>query len=332
MDHYLSNINIDLNGARATNTISDTDKSFQLDHPIFSPPHTHLLVAVKTFSMPYAFYGINTGINDELIITCDSATGGTVSETITITQGTYSIQELRTFLNSAITSIFGNLNLDSLSLNINKTQVKLYFSLSYSTHTLNYIEFSGTAYRELGLLSGLQTSRFTGGPTSGYFPKVYDLMGNSQLFIRLKNFQMDSRNMDNVSGIISSIPIYIQPMGKIGYDSPELIFYKLNSTMINSLEVQILDQDMNAMGDLLIAGEFRVSLIVKFSWDKDIDHPNILNGRTLYSTHIDKPKTIQHDAEEEPDEKAKKEHKEVKQGHKERHDKDDKAIEARDRE
>jgi hypothetical protein len=315
-DHYLSNINIDLNGAQATNTITDTDKSFQLNHPIFSPPHTHLLVAVKTFSMPYAFYSINEGINDELIITCDSVTGGTQTETITISPGTYSIQELRTQLNSSITSIFGNLNLDSLSLNIDQTQVKLYFSLSYSTHTLNYIEFSGTAYRELGLLSGLQTSQFTGGPTSGYFPKVFNLMGNAQLFIRLKNYQMDSRNMDNVSGIISSIPINIQPMGKIAYDAPELVFYKLNSTQINNIDMQVLDQDMNPMGDMLIAGEFRVSLIVKFSWDKNIDHPNILEGKTLYSTHIQPTKTIKHNAEKESNEKAKKEHKEVEQGHK----------------
>jgi hypothetical protein len=301
MDHYLSNINIDINGAQATGGTSDTDKSFQLAHPIVSPPHTHLLVALKTFSIPYAFYLINEGINDQITITCDSATGGTVSETLTITPGTYSIQELRTHLNSMITSIFGNLNLDSLSLNIDQSKVKLYFSLSYSTHTLNYIEFSATAYREVGLISG-QTTRFTG-VTTGYFDKIFNLMGNAQLFVRLKNYQMDSRNMSNVSGIISAIPINIQPMGKIAYDAPELIFYKLNSQQINNIDVQILDQDMNALGDLLMSGEFRMSLIIKFSWDKDIMHRNILEGKTLYSTHIEQPKSNIDHAEKEPHEK-----------------------------
>lgn len=303
MDHYLGNISIDLNGALSTNSISDTNKSFQLEHPLISPPHTHMLVAVKTFSIPYAFYAINAGINDTLIISCDSVQGGPVEETITIEPGTYTIQEMRTKLNSSITSIFGNLNLDSLSINIDQLKSKLYFSLSYSTYTLVSIDFSGLAYRELGLLSGLQVSSYSG-LTTGYFPRVYNLMGNSQLFIRLKNFQMDSRNMKNISGIISAIPINVKPMNKIAYEAPELVYYKLNTNTIKTVDIQILDQDMNDMGDFLISGEFRLSLVVKYSWDKDIAHPNIKNGNNLYSTHIDNKIR---NAEEEFEEGDKKE-------------------------
>lgn len=283
MDHYLSNINIDLNGALATNSTSDTECQFQLDHSIQAPSHTHLLVALRTFSMPYAFYQFRDGINNELTITCDSDTGGTVSEIITIPPGNYNITELITNLNSQITGIVGALNLDSLGLNLDRAKMKVYFSLSYSTHTLNYISFATTFYREIGLPSTSAVS-YTG--TTGYFTKMVNLLGHDQLFLRLKNFQIDNRNMTNTSGIIAAIPVEVSPFQAIFYEPKDTIYFRLNTNYINQIDLQILDPDMNALGNFLVTGEFRITLTIKFSWDKDHIHPYLNVNKKLSQDYI----------------------------------------------
>lgn len=284
MDHYLSSINIDLNGSLATTATSDTSCSFQLEHAITTPPHTHLLVGLKSFSLMNGFYLVNTGINDSFVIECESVTGGVVSQTITLTAGNYNVSSLITAMNSAITAIFGLLNLDSLSLNVDQTRNQIYFSLSYSTYDLIYISFQTSAYRLFGLSSDA-TFTYTG-VTTGYFNRVYNLTGNSQLFVRLPNFQMDNRNMRNVSGIIGAVPIVVGNMQYIFYEPYEMVFFKMNSNHLNVIDVDILDQDMNPLGDLLVAGEFRLTLTIHYSWDKDILHPNILNKNNRFLTDI----------------------------------------------
>ncbi len=279
MEHHLSNINVELNGSLATKRYSDTDCLFQLAHPIIAPANTHILVALRTFTMVNAFYNINTGINDTLTITCDSPTGGTQTAIITIPIGSYTINQLRTNLNTQLTSLAGSLNLDSISISIDGTKQGLYFSLSYSTHTLTYIEFSATAYRELGLLFNTAT-RFTG-VTTGYFNKGFNMLGNSQMFVRLKNFQMDNRNMRQISGIIAAIPAIAPLMSRLTYESPQLIYFKVNSHSVQTIDLAILDQDMNGLGDLLVSGEFRITLSFKFSWDKDVIHPKLINENKL---------------------------------------------------
>jgi hypothetical protein len=286
MEHYLSSVNIDLDGSLATSRVSDTDAMFQLDHPITCPKDTHMSIALRSFSMPYGFYLINTGINDSFIIETETVTGGTTSIELTIPAATYTISTLLNNINSQLTPLATSLQLTSLGLVNDQNKKQVYFTLSYSLEAPIYISFQTTAYREFGI-SSTSPLVFVSS-TTGYFNRVYDLSGMTQIFLRISNLHMDNRNMQNISGIIATIPIAAMPFDIQFYEPATMIYQKIHTRFLNQINFQILNQSMQSLGDFLMAGEFRVTLTVKFEWEKDIIHPSInKKSNVLFADNID---------------------------------------------
>lgn len=282
MEHYLSSINVDLNSAYATSSITDTSAEFHMDHAIVAPPHTHLLAGMKSFSMPNLFYTI-TSANQTFTITCTSTEPGEVSSILTIPTGNYKGTPLINALNSGASAVLTDLNIDALGFSLDTVKQRIYWVVVSGTYTLTNISFQTPAYRVWGF-SDADAYDNTGLLTA-YFPRAYNISGMNQLFVRLSNFEMDNRNMRNISGIIGTIPVSASPMDIIFFDAIVMPMFKLHSTYVNHFSVELLDEDMNAMGDFEAGGEFRLTLNIQFSWDKDNLHPNIFNKKILTNDH-----------------------------------------------
>lgn len=283
MDHYLSSINVDLNSLHATSSTSDTSAEFHINHAIVAPPHTHLLVGLKSFSMPNLFYTI-TSKNNTFTIECTSAELGAVSTTITLATGNYKGNQLVNALNSGVSGVLGDLNIDALGFSVDPIKQQIYWVVVSGTYTLTNISFTTPAYRVWGFNDASTYDNV--GLLTAYFPRSYNIAGMNQVFIRLSNFEMDNRNMKNVSGIIGTVPVAADPMSMIYFDAIVMPLFRLHSTYVNHFSVEILDEDLNSLGDFEAGGDFRLTLNISYSWDKDNTHPNIFNKKNPTNEHI----------------------------------------------
>jgi hypothetical protein len=266
--HFESSLNLDLFGSDAIQTITDTDKLFQL-RPITCPPGSHIMIALRSFNMIYSKYLIREGINDLLTITMTSVEAGTVSLDITISKGSYDIVSLIFAINTQISLNIAELNMESLALSFDDVLHCLTFTGAYDNenYTLTEMTFESTAYIQLGLLEGVASSFST---SSGTFPKIYSCMDDSVLYIRLPNLSMVNQNSKNVSSVIAAIPINVGFGDSIYHEVHEPIYSRIYNPFLTNLQVQILDQDMQPYGNLLTNSTFRISLLIHFNYNHEL--------------------------------------------------------------
>ena len=97
-------------------------------------------------------------------------------------------------------------------------------------------------------------------------------MGDSCFYVRCPNLTMSNQNTKNISSIIATIPVTVSYGEMVYYEiQSEPIFSKLKNYELSNLEIQILDEDMNPLGDLLTSSTFRIGLIIHFYYDHDRD-------------------------------------------------------------
>jgi hypothetical protein len=290
--HFLNSISIDLIGDDYAIRHTDTDKLFRLPKSIIVPDHSHAMVAVRSFNMINSTYLIQTGVNDSLTIETIT-TNGTAEVTYTIEAGNYTITELVASLNSKISTLISSLNIDSLAFTINGTTHVLDYTATYSTYTLSQISFSTTAYIQLGLQNGITSVYAT---ASGSFPKIFNCQGNNSYYIRIPNLQMSNQNTKNVSNVIANIPVVSGFGDMIYYEiASEPIYHRLEMPEIQELHVQILDEDMNPLGDLLSQSTFRLSLLIHFKYDHFMQKNLIIKNKLFPGYNIfDNKKQIKH--------------------------------------
>lgn len=269
-NHEKQSITIDLIGSDYHSKVSDTDVSFRLPNPVNLPDHSHALIALKSFNMIYSAYLIKTGINDSLTITTESIAGGEVSYEVIIPSGNYMIHELVTEINSIISTNIASLNLDSMALTVDENKNIITFSTTWSTYQPIEITMTSTAYVQLGLVKDTIT---TWNATSGSFPKMYNCMGDSCLYVRIPNLTMSNQNTKNISSVIATIPVTVVYGEMVYYEiQSEPVYSRLKNYEIGEIQIQILDEDMNPLGDLLTSSTFRISLILHFHYDHDRDN------------------------------------------------------------
>lgn len=281
--HELNSILVDLISSDYTIRNNDTDLIFKLNHTIHVPEGSHLLVAVKSFNMIYATHLIQEGINDSLTITTESVANGVASYEVIIAPGNYQITELLANINQTISTNIASLNLTSLALTISDNLNSVSFVSTY-TETPTEITMTSTAYIQLGLEKDT-TAVFAG--SSGTFPKWFDCTGNSNFYVRLPNLAVSNINTKNVSNIITSIPIVVLPSEMIYYEVMEPIYSKAENIHLNELHVQILNQDMQPLGNLRTSSDWRISLIIHFEYDFSKESDLIKKEKLIKSANID---------------------------------------------
>lgn len=263
-NHFMSSVNIDLISNDATHSYSDTHKLWILDDKVIPPEGSHLIVGVQSFVMPYTFYNIRSGINDSFLITTD-----TDSYSVVFTPGNYTNYELMSYLNTLFTSIRATLGLTTLSINLNQSTNKFFLNVLPAS---NVVISNVLCYKELGFESPTVGFSWSNATTCA-FPYCYNLAGDTSLYVRLKN-KIHNINSKRVSGIVANIPVTQMPNQFIFYNPTEIQYFKTSSNM-SSIEISILDDQMNDIGTLNTSTPWRITLTCHFSYNHQlVSQPN----------------------------------------------------------
>lgn len=267
---YLSSINIHLISKDADVDLTDTHKIFFLHEKIVPPANTHLLVGLTDFNMPYSFYNFRSGVNNTFDIeTYDGVT--TLTETITISEGNYNDVDLISHLNSSLTAVKALLGLSVLKVQANYTTNKLYFTISPSMTTITFKNI--LCWKELGFESSDDYGFTT--ETVLNAPYMYNLKGDSSLYVRLKGQGIKNLNSKNIDGILCNVPCDRLPLEYIYYYPHDIQYFKSTANHLNELDIEILDENMNSISNLNGKAGFRLTLSVHFSYNKEkIFHVN----------------------------------------------------------
>jgi hypothetical protein len=270
----MSSVNIDLISNDANHSYSDTHKLWILEDKVSPPPDSHLIIGVQSFVMPYTFYNFRTGINDSFTITTPTDSYDVVIET-----GSYCDFELMSNFNTLFTSIKSVLGLTTLSINLNQKTSKFYLNvLPASNVTVSNV----SCYKELGFESETVGYSWTSATTCN-FPFVYNMAGDNSLYIRLHHKGIKNINSKRVSGILANIPVPQMSRQFIFYNPTEIQYFKTNSSL-GSIELSILDDQMNDIGTLNTSTHWRITLTCHFSYNKTneqfFSNTNIVNNET----------------------------------------------------
>ncbi len=240
-DTTLSSQQIFLSSTHTTESLSDTEKIFYLASPIIPPPGTRILLCCTDFEMPYSMYNINA-TNNYLAFTN--------GVNITLTKQNYNINELVSTLDSGLTGI----------------------SVSYSTQTNKITFTSGSAIQINTTTSTLLfeigwVATDTQNATSITSPKVCNLAGLPNIYIRLKNININ--NVDSGGqfvGTLAKVNINVNPLEYIFYSPVENLYIRVNERQITSIHLDLQDENGNS---LEINGQsYSMTLSVHFQYQR----------------------------------------------------------------
>ena len=278
--HYLSSLTIDVISSDADESISDTHKVFHLNEHINVPLNTHALIGLSSMNMVYSFYQFRSGINNSFDMTV-----GATTETITITEGNYTVPQMVSHLNTLFTSAKATLGLTVLTCSANYQLDKFYITCAPASE----ITFDNIlCWKELGF----ETSSFlvSASATTHYMPNQYNLAGDASMYVQLKNQGLGSNiNTKKKSGIIANIPIQVMYGELIFFQPASEIHYFRSAINLHKLEISLLDENMDEIGTLNTSNPWRMTFNVHFSRNKSINDEFLIKNEIKDdSQHIDK--------------------------------------------
>lgn len=263
-DHYMNSINVNLISEDATRDISDTDKIFHLSDIVHQHPNSHFLIALSNFSMPYTFYDISDyrGNNTFSISFYDGVSTETAN--ITIDDGNYNTSTLIDEINTQLTVFLATSSLSTLYITENQNQSTFSFVLSPARETVTFSNI--TLYKILGFPS-VDDYVYSTEVTTCVLPYTYFLCGDQTFYVRVANKSLDNVNSRNVSGIVCSIDNDYMHGEIIYYKTNTLHFFKFEGSL-ETLHVQVLNQEMQDIGPLNTSASFHMSFVVKYAYNK----------------------------------------------------------------
>jgi uncharacterized protein with FMN-binding domain len=283
-NHYLSSLNVDLISEDANTSNSDTDKVFHLNETLSTPPHSHFLIGVNAFTMPYTWYGISArkGNNSFKISTNNGIETSTL--TITVDDGNYTASTLMDAINTQFTVGYASLNLTSLYIAYYQNQNKFYINASPSMQSITFSEIN--MFREIGFESSSSVVYSNVGTCN--FPKMFNFAGDAVVYIRLVSKSIQNSNSRNVYGILCCVDNEYMPGEYIYYRPSEIQYFKLDSS-VDTLHIQLLDENMNDIGTLNGSASWRLTLSLHYSYNKDIILEKQIS-KSIIETNNDIPK------------------------------------------
>ena len=259
--HYLSSRTIDLISSDYAEKYSDSHVKWNLNNKIIAPPNTHLIVGLLNMNLPYSWYSIRSVNNQFTLKTMVSSVEYEVD--FTISEGNYEGQTLVSALNTLFTTQRSNLGLTTLSINLNVNNNKYYFSC---TPEPDYFTFTNAScYKEIGA-SSYEGTTYTG-ISPYYFDKCYDLSGDKSIYCRLHSKGLKNINTKNISNILANIPCICPPSNTLYYMPNVVEYFKVDDDL-GTIEIELLDENMNQIGDFYVSNPFRLTLSVHYSYNK----------------------------------------------------------------
>lgn len=258
--HYLGARTIDLISADSEK-LSDTHFKWHMSNKIIAPANTHLIIGLLSANIPYSWYSVRSTNNTFTINTTVSAVDYSVN--FTIPEGNYTGQTYANAINTLFTTEKSNLGLTSLGLSLNRQKNKYYISCSPSAASFEIT--NATNYKEIGLTSATgQTETST---SSFYMDKSYDLSGDKSVFVRMHSKGLRNINTKNISNILANIPIVSAPHTTLYYMPHVVEYYKIDDDL-TTIEIEMLDEDLNTIDTINVSNSFRFTLSVHFSYNK----------------------------------------------------------------
>ena len=204
-----------------------------LQEAVKCPLHHSMLISLHSATIPYSFYNIRDGINNNIPFVYDSS-----NHSATITPGNYTTSTLITEMESKITTS----GFSGLSITFNRTTMKFQYSTKDGSDTNKFkFDFSqgeSNANIELGFSENETTSLITHG-TALVSTNVVDVNGSIHgIFIRtnLSNDGSYDSLTKGFSTILARVPIDTNFGGVLFYN-PQSSTHK---TLISQKEVHTL--------------------------------------------------------------------------------------------
>lgn len=222
-----------LNSENAEFSISDAEKFFYLNQSIIAPPSYRLLIGLNNLTIPNTMFNINSSNNT---ITIDSTL-------FTLPVGNYSGTSLATALNDL--SGFSSLGTITFSSDNNL------FSLN-SGSTSRTIQDSLLASKVMGF-TGLPKDSViipTGGVDINFIlgTNTCNLAGTTNIYVRVRNLSLN--NLDSrgqITNVVANVVNNTNFGGFVFYQPPEVLYYLVNESIINHLDIELTDQDGNVL-------------------------------------------------------------------------------------
>jgi len=251
-DSHLGSISLFLQSDKATQSISDSHKIFNLDEIIETDPHLNILIGMTSFEMPYSFYNVNQ-FNNTFEITANS---NTVS--FTITSKNYTATQLATQLTSslAVSSRVTSLG-QTITVTFDDQENKFLFTSNSSikpyTITTNctmnvLLGFDFPSTSSIGILGS---------------ENIVNLAGTPSIYFRINNLGIRNRDSrGKTDGTIQKINVNCNFGEFIFYETTESIYYPLSNRTITMLDITLTDSDNNEL--ILNGAGFSTTLTIHY--------------------------------------------------------------------
>ena len=199
---------------------------------------SHFVLGLEQFSCGLSFYVFTTKNN---VLKITSSTYGVL--TLTIPIGNYAIQDILNTLNA--------LQLTKLVFTYNQNSNLLTVTSQTGGDTLTVT--SASSYLQLGCVIG-QT-----GTTSITFTNCVNLTLTTGIILRLNGINTNNKDSTSSgSSIIARIPIVTQPFTFLQYFNPVVFYLTLSNRVITQFDIELLDDNYNAIEFTMIPNWFVV--------------------------------------------------------------------------
>jgi hypothetical protein len=132
-------IHLDSRTGQQLQTGLTTNFLYTLKEPLTIPDHMNLLISLHTATIPYSFYNVRTGVNDEIIFDIDGA-----SLTLTLDAGNYSASKLLNLMKTKLET-----SAAITTANISYSRETLKFSMSFTGSATNLTFKATSSARDL---------------------------------------------------------------------------------------------------------------------------------------------------------------------------------------
>jgi hypothetical protein len=267
--HYLTSTSLYFSSDKATNSLGDSQKVFQLNKPLRVPNGSHLQIALSSFSCPYTFYLVRGGVNDTFKVSTLYSGIWVEDVIITIEEGNYEITELINHVNESFIASQGELR-TLMRLAYNYTTSKFYITTTIQMSSVIISDI--TCYKIMGTVQDINYT-YTDLSTL-QFPNCADIGGTSVLYIALKNLHLQNENSYNEEGVLACVNVEVLPLQYIFYHPISEIFFETNSMFVNNFDISILDENMKQID--FNGGVWRVGFTIHYNYDNEYVVPKDL--------------------------------------------------------
>lgn len=246
MTTYIDSHIINLTASSAT-TINETlmsDANFEFRGLLQDDPAIiQRQISVISAQIPVSFYNINEYNN-----LFEGAIGAT-NFTITITGGNYNGNSLCTFLNAYMSSTLAH---PDITFQIDKTTGRLlWIYLNPTNDPLKTLTFrkESTCQQLFGFKTGIDYSSIQIVGNYALLQSVYPINLLGPKVLSIKSPSLDTKNFSSIykgaNTVLATIPVDAQLFGQIDYHNYSNLKTSFNNTDLNSLEIQIFDENNN---------------------------------------------------------------------------------------